>query len=58
MLHVAKPVKHTFNGSYNFVKLLDTFFSNIGSKSILLEINFIKEKATCLNRKKGRLVTY
>ena len=40
-----------FNGGYIFVKLLDNTFSNIRSKSILLEINFIKENATYLDQK-------
>ena len=39
-----------FNGIYVFVKLLDNIFSNIRSKSILLDIYFVK-KATYLDRK-------
>ena len=50
--HISKSFLHTFNGGYIFVELLDNIlFSNITSKSTLLEINFIKEKATYLDQK-------
>ena len=42
---------HTFNAGYIFAKLLDKIFSNIRSKSILLDINFTREKATYLDQK-------
>ena len=34
------------------------YFLNIGLKSILIEIDFLKEKAIYLDGKQGRLVTY
>ena len=39
-----------------FKKLLDNIFSNVRLKSILLEINFIKEKAISIGSRVGRLL--